>query len=151
MIAWRVVVVSACCVMFAGGVFAQGKEPSLSAAGSSEKAEADRRQAEREKRQQEHERHRAEIEARMRASRNAAMREGRLSPTEMARVERAGTGDGALSGADVRELVSLRKEVSALREEISALRRFLEGQHGAGLARPASAAPRKLGQPMKAK
>ena len=100
-----------------------------------------------ERRRLEHERHRAEIESRMKASREKAMREGRLSPSEMARIRNEEPSSGLSSGLETREIVSLRREVTALREEIAALRRFLEGQHGGVTASPP--VPKKLGQPLK--
>lgn len=151
--AFRAAVAIACCVTFAGNAPAQGKGVSSPGDASAERAvsDDDRHRAEQEKRRQERERRRAEIEARMRASRERAIREGRLSPSEVARIERVEAGGSPLPGPDVQELGRLRREVSALREEISALRRVLEGQRGAGLVRPAPPAPKKLGQPMKAK
>lgn len=143
----QIAVFSACCVMGVGTAVAQPREEPVPPEKQAQKADADRQREEMERRRLEHERHRAEIEARMKASREKAMREGRLSPSEMARIKKEEPTSGVSSGLETREIVSLRREVTALREEIAALRRFLEGQRGGVTASPP--APKKLGQPMK--
>lgn len=144
----HIVVYSACCMMGASTAVAQPKDGLVPPEKQAQKADADRQREEMERRRLEHERHRAEIEARMKASREKAMREGRLSPSEMARIKKEEEPSSRLSsGLETREIVSLRREVTALREEIAALRRFLEGQHGGVTASPP--VPKKLGQPLK--
>ena len=143
----HVAVFLTCSVIGVGTVRAQEKRESVSADERTQKTEMARQQEEMERRRLEHERHRAEIEARMKASREKAMREGRLSPSEMARIRNEEQSSGVSSGLETREIVSLRREVTALREEIAALRRFLEGQHGGVTASPP--VPKKLGQPLK--